>query len=422
MLELDVFDLIKTVSIQETIRDYVALKKDGRNYLGLCPFHNDHRIGNFVVMPAKGKFKCFACDAYGDGADFVREYCGVSALEAAVRIAENQKLITPIEAEEIRGRVVPPRCTAESKVRRAASKPKYLLSTKADQEHLDKMYQAFARAGGAVTPDFRDILLNERKLSETDLRDYFVFPLRADKKAFMVRFRKEIERTFSLSDENIQDKLLLGVPGFFVDDDAEVTFPAAKYPSIGISVYDRDHKCSGIQTRVMVQLPLPKPGEKKPDRYKFLSSGFADGQKDSYGSFGCGCGYVEDVLYPNGRHWCGAIALTEGRFKAVALSKMGFLVVNMHSISNWAPAGDVAIELSKKYPPSRFVLVYDQENNGAVTKSAMNLAEKLQFKPVEMAVWDSQFGKGVDDVVNAGRLSKISRVPCEEFFKKKQDT
>lgn len=136
--------------------------------------------------------------------------------------------------------------------------------------------------------------------------------------------------------------------------------------------------------------------------------------KKSPGSLGVSCGFIEDVLYPqNPRH--NSIALTEGRFKAEILAQLGFTVVNMHSISNWEPAGKVAREIVQR--GNRYVLCYDSENNSAVWDSAMNLYNQIQdLKPVEFAVWDKKYGKGIDDVVNSGNISHIRRISPEEYF------
>ena len=89
--------------------------------------------------------------------------------------------------------------------------------------------------------------------------------------------------------------------------------------------------------------------------------------------------------------------------------------MNMHSISNWEPAGKVAREIVQR--GNRYVLCYDSENNSAVWDSAMNLYNQIQdLKPVEFAVWDKKYGKGIDDVVNSGNISHIRRISPEEYF------
>ena len=42
-----------TADIVDVVQDYVAIKKRGANYIGLCPFHNE-KTGSFTVSPSKG--------------------------------------------------------------------------------------------------------------------------------------------------------------------------------------------------------------------------------------------------------------------------------------------------------------------------------------------------------------------------------
>ena len=60
--------------IEEVISDFIDLQKRGVEYVCLCPFHDDHTLGNFSVSPAKGVYKCFSCGAGGDAVKFLMEY------------------------------------------------------------------------------------------------------------------------------------------------------------------------------------------------------------------------------------------------------------------------------------------------------------------------------------------------------------
>ena len=67
-------DLIKERSdIVAVISEYVQLKRAGRNFLGLCPFHGE-KTPSFNVSPEKQLFKCFGCGKGGTVYDFVGEY------------------------------------------------------------------------------------------------------------------------------------------------------------------------------------------------------------------------------------------------------------------------------------------------------------------------------------------------------------
>jgi hypothetical protein len=63
-------------NIVDVIGDYLELKKKGIEYQTLCPFHEDHTIGNFSISPAKNIYKCFSCGASGDPIQFLMEYNG----------------------------------------------------------------------------------------------------------------------------------------------------------------------------------------------------------------------------------------------------------------------------------------------------------------------------------------------------------
>lgn len=67
----DALALIKDkLDIVETVSEYVILKKAGRNYSGLCPFHKE-KTPSFSVNPQKQIFKCFGCGEGGDAISFL---------------------------------------------------------------------------------------------------------------------------------------------------------------------------------------------------------------------------------------------------------------------------------------------------------------------------------------------------------------
>lgn len=69
------------------IGEVVHLKQRGRNYIGLCPFHNE-KTPSFNVQQDKGIFKCFGCGKGGDSLTFVMEHRKQSFTEAAAFLAE----------------------------------------------------------------------------------------------------------------------------------------------------------------------------------------------------------------------------------------------------------------------------------------------------------------------------------------------
>jgi DNA primase len=69
------------------IGEAVSLKRRGKNWVGLCPFHTE-KTPSFTVAPDKGLFKCFGCGRGGDVFTFVMEYERVSFPEAVRLLAE----------------------------------------------------------------------------------------------------------------------------------------------------------------------------------------------------------------------------------------------------------------------------------------------------------------------------------------------
>ena len=68
-------------------RHGVELKKSGRSYVGVCPFHAE-KTGSFHLWPDDGRFKCFGCHASGDVFGFVQRISGQGFLEVLRLLAE----------------------------------------------------------------------------------------------------------------------------------------------------------------------------------------------------------------------------------------------------------------------------------------------------------------------------------------------
>lgn len=75
------------VDIVEVIGERVSLKKAGRHFKGLCPFHSE-KSPSFIVSPERQSFKCFGCQKGGDVFTFLEEYEGMSFLESLEMLAK----------------------------------------------------------------------------------------------------------------------------------------------------------------------------------------------------------------------------------------------------------------------------------------------------------------------------------------------
>jgi DNA primase len=82
----DIERIRSTVSIVDVVAQHVQLRKAGRNWVGLCPFHAE-KTPSFNVREETGRYKCFGCDASGDVFTFVQEIDHVDFVSAVEQLA-----------------------------------------------------------------------------------------------------------------------------------------------------------------------------------------------------------------------------------------------------------------------------------------------------------------------------------------------
>ena len=87
-------ELFSRTDIVQVVSGYVSLKKNGRNYWGLCPFHGE-KTASFSVSPDKQFYYCFGCKAGGNAANFLMEMERVSYHEAVEMLADRAHLPLP---------------------------------------------------------------------------------------------------------------------------------------------------------------------------------------------------------------------------------------------------------------------------------------------------------------------------------------
>jgi DNA primase len=84
----------RTSDIVDVISEYVQLKKQGRNYFGLCPFHGE-KSPSFSVSADKQIFHCFGCGAGGNVFSFLMQHEGYTFIEAAQHLADKENIELP---------------------------------------------------------------------------------------------------------------------------------------------------------------------------------------------------------------------------------------------------------------------------------------------------------------------------------------
>ncbi len=85
--EQQIEDIRNSVSILDVISGYVAMRKRGKNFIGLCPFHNE-KTPSFTVSEDKQIFHCFGCGVGGNVYKFLMDFKGISFVEAVQEVAD----------------------------------------------------------------------------------------------------------------------------------------------------------------------------------------------------------------------------------------------------------------------------------------------------------------------------------------------
>ncbi|WP_278623857.1 CHC2 zinc finger domain-containing protein [Parabacteroides gordonii] len=96
MTKLEIERLKSSLRIEEVIGKTVRLERKGVNYVGLCPFHDDHHP-SLAVNSQKQTFHCFACGEHGDVIGFVQktEHCSFTEAIKKLRGDNGQANVTP---------------------------------------------------------------------------------------------------------------------------------------------------------------------------------------------------------------------------------------------------------------------------------------------------------------------------------------
>lgn len=196
-------ELRSAADIVEVIGDHTRLKKAGRSWKGLCPFHNE-RTPSFTVDRDKGLYHCFGCGAGGDVIHFVRQMDRLDFPEAVEALAGRFGVTIPRRArgprDDRREKLLDAVAAAHRFYRSELARPgsraaAYLhergvpadLSSRLELGHAPDSWDALARALG---PAYPESLLTEAGLLQPGqdgkraydrFRDRLLFVLRDDR-------------------------------------------------------------------------------------------------------------------------------------------------------------------------------------------------------------------------------------------------
>ncbi|MEG1049529.1 MAG: CHC2 zinc finger domain-containing protein, partial [Oscillospiraceae bacterium] len=101
-------ELVQRNDVIDVVSAHVQLKRNGRIYKGLCPFHSE-RTPSFTVYPETQSYYCFGCGAGGDVITFIKDIDGLTYIEAIKQLAQQSGMSLPDEddgAARRKGRVL----------------------------------------------------------------------------------------------------------------------------------------------------------------------------------------------------------------------------------------------------------------------------------------------------------------------------
>ena len=171
-------DLYQRADIVQVVSGYVTLKKNGRNYWGLCPFHHE-KSPSFSVTPDLNLYYCFGCKAGGNVVQFVMEMEKLTYQEAIEHLADQFHIPIPEMTEDPQyeaRRNQRDRLLAANK--EAAQFYHQLLWSPQGKQGLSYLYdrgltdKVIRRFGLGVSPDDWDVLrrrLNSLSFTDTEI-------------------------------------------------------------------------------------------------------------------------------------------------------------------------------------------------------------------------------------------------------------
>ena len=143
-------ELLLRAEIVEVLSDYISIKRRGKNYVALCPFHYEKKP-SFTVSPDKGLFYCFGCGKGGNVIKFLQDYRGLEFKEAVVELAERYGIEVP-----------PNFMSSEAKTKKEEKSRIFEINEEAERHWTKNLYSA----EGASAMEY----LKSRGLNDLDIK------------------------------------------------------------------------------------------------------------------------------------------------------------------------------------------------------------------------------------------------------------
>ncbi len=198
---MDTISQIKhKLSIVDIVGSYVDLKKSGKNYKGLCPFHNE-KTSSFMVSPDIGIYKCFGCNESGDIFAFIQKIEGLTFHEAKKKLADKAGVDISGESQDYKSHDEKSKLYAINDLS-AKIYNKVLLTHSAGKDGLDyflntrkltkELISQFQLGYAPEEWDFLYKALRSRKYSDVDMSRAGVTVKRTSGNGYIDKFRHRV--------------------------------------------------------------------------------------------------------------------------------------------------------------------------------------------------------------------------------------
>ena len=404
---LEIISVVKEIPVSSIIERRIEVFSRGNSSFALCPFHADTHLGSFVITDSKGIWKCFSCPEgfAGDGPKFISLYDKISYFEAILKIAVEFEIISTDEYNSLKkGAKKSEFSNLNYEAKREIIEEKEI----ADEETLHLVYSIFSKGTqltGQKSPlsqEHYDYLLKRGISNEKiEANKYFTIPTRFAMKKILNLLRQR----------GIDKEILVGVPGFYrMKKDGKITFATAK--GIGIPIHNENRKIVGIQIR-------RDKIEEGQSRYIWFSSAFAT-SSDKYEDGTAQTSPINTVIPTNTNS--NTLFITEGHFKASVLAdKYNSVALSVQGIGNWRNIDKIIDKVNTDCYKGNLRKIYiafdaDMDGNLNVANQAIKMAKTLSKKAkVYFILWDKQYGKGIDDLLEANGEDRIKKLESTKF-------
>lgn len=396
-LPQSLIDSVNELPIEDVISDIAGVVFDSRGF-GESPFRNgtDELSQSFSVKRSTNVFTDWKLrdSGYSGGPiKFYQLYKGVPFVQAVLELAVGYGILSETELKQYTFKKIKTVFrTAAPKVERQPIK----VSEKKEIAALDAVYRTIISMS-PLSDEHRDYLLG-RGLTMEEIEEHMFFtpPTR-------VIARKLEKLGIDLE----------GIPGFFKHQEDSSNWAYMAISGIGFPVISKEGLIQGIQVRTMTE------GHK--NRYFWVSSASADGVTQNKsgvvtGYWGCGPGTPIDYIPGESS----TLFITEGKFKAIAVRRyFPWATASVQGVGNWQEIGHVIGDYDQ------FIIGYDADmiGNELVLNQIIKLSDFLRTGngKVQIAVWNPNYGKGIDDLLLAGHQKEIELLDYEEFIQKFKD-